>query len=183
MLTAARYAANAMRALDAGLGKLPASEPPPLYSFDPDTGRLAVTTPAYNTAIVAANGGAHPYGGLDLARLFNAHQEVAANIGGTGRNAFGLRVGGRCAPSTARAPPARRWNSCARRGGWARRAGGTRTPARSRTCVSAAPSPRGGLRARVAYRFTARAIEGRWSVSGTGGRAVVTFPSWGRTAG
>ena len=91
-LTAARYAANAMRALDAGLGKLPASEPPPLYSFDPDTGRLAVTTPAYNTAIIAANGGAHPYGGLDLARLFDAHQEVAANIGGTGRNAFGLHV-------------------------------------------------------------------------------------------
>ena len=29
--------------------------PPPLYAFDPDIGRLAVTTPAYNTAIVAVN--------------------------------------------------------------------------------------------------------------------------------
>ena len=62
-LTAARYAANAIRALDAGLGSRPASEPPPLYSFDPDTGRLAVTTPAYNTAIVAANAARTPTAG------------------------------------------------------------------------------------------------------------------------
>ena len=180
-LTAARYAANAMRALDAGLGKLPASEPPPLYSFDPDTGRLAVTTPAYNTAIIAANGGAHPYGGLDLARLFDAHQEVAANIGGTGRNAFGLRVGGlrtQYGPRTARAPLelVRAPRGVGAKG--ARHAyAGPFTDLRVRGSVAA-----GGLRARVAYRFTARAIEGRWSVSGTGGRAAVTFPSWGRTA-
>ena len=102
-LTAARYAANAMRALDAGLGEQPASEPPPLYSFDPDTGRLAVTTPAYNTAIVAANGGAHPYGGLDLARLFDAHQEVAANIGGTGQQRLWVARG--LAAHAIRRPP------------------------------------------------------------------------------
>ncbi len=180
-LTAARYAANAMRALDAGLGERPASEPPPLYSFDPDTGRLAVTTPVYNTAIVAANGGAHPYGGLDLARLFDAHQEVAANIGGTHNNAFGLRVGSlrtqygarRAAPTLelVRAP----WGVGAKGG---RRAyAGPFEDLRVRGSVVA-----GGLRARVEYRFTAVAIEGRWSVSGSGGRATVTFPSWGRAA-
>jgi hypothetical protein len=34
----------------------------------------------------------------------------------------------------------------------------------------------------VAYRFTATAIEARWTVSGQGGRARVTFPSGGRGA-
>ncbi len=91
-LAAARYAANAVKALEAGLGRRPASAPPALYSFDPDTGRLAVTTPAYNTAIVAANQKAHPYGGVEIARLFDARQEVAANVGGTGVNAFGIHV-------------------------------------------------------------------------------------------
>src|SRR3954447_4042378 len=96
-VTAARYAGNAMRALDAGLATAPSAEPGGLYSYDPDTGKLAISTPAYNTAIVPVNQRAFPYGGLDLARLFDADQEVAANLGGTGAAAFGLSVrsGGR----------------------------------------------------------------------------------------
>ena len=96
ILAAARYEANAIRALEAGLGHAPAAEPPALYSFDPDTGRLAVTTPTYNTAIIAVNQRAFPYGGLDLARLYDGGQDVAANIGGTGTATFGLtaRSGG-----------------------------------------------------------------------------------------
>jgi len=93
-LAASRYAANAMRAVAAGLGSAQASQPPALYSFDPDTGRLAVTTSAYNTAIVAVNYGAFPYGGLDLARLFDGDQNVAADIGGVPPAAFGLEVRG-----------------------------------------------------------------------------------------
>src|SRR5689334_3313612 len=81
LLAAARVEANAARAVDAGLDARAGSEPPPLYAFDPDIGRLAVTTPAYNTAIVAVNQRAFPYGGLDLARLFDARQDVAADIG------------------------------------------------------------------------------------------------------
>ena len=68
------------------------TEPPALYAYDPDIGRLAVTTPAYNTAIVAVNQRAFPYGGLDLARLFDGRQEVAANIGGTPPASFGALV-------------------------------------------------------------------------------------------
>ena len=96
ILAAARYQANAIRALEAGLGHAPAAEPPALYSFDPDTGRLAVTTPTYNTAIIAINQRAFPYGGLALARLYDGGQDVAANIGGTGTATFGLtaRSGG-----------------------------------------------------------------------------------------
>ena len=91
-LAASRVQANAARAIDAGLGKKASSEPPPLYSYDPDIGRLAVTTPTYNTAIVAVNQKAFPYGGLDLARLFDGQQEVAANIGGRPPASFGLLV-------------------------------------------------------------------------------------------
>ena len=110
-LAAARYAANAHACAAGRARPRAASEPPALYSFDPDTGRLAVTTPAYNTAIVPINHRSMPYGGLDLARLFDGRQEVAANIGGTGANAFGLTVarsgrtvlrtqyGGRAAPA------------------------------------------------------------------------------------
>jgi hypothetical protein len=91
-LALARIEANAARAVDAGLGARAAAEPPPLYAYDPDIGRLAVTTPTYNTAIVAVNQHAFPYGGLDLARLFDGEQEVAANIGGRPPASFGLLV-------------------------------------------------------------------------------------------
>ena len=91
-LGAARVLANAARAIDAGLGRARSTEPPALYSFDPDIGRLAVTTPAYNTAIVAVNQRAFPYGGIDLARLFDGNQEVAANIGGTPPASFGALI-------------------------------------------------------------------------------------------
>ena len=91
-LAVSRMQANAARAVDAGLGKKASATPPPLYSYDPDIGRLAVTTPTYNTAVVAVNQRAFPYGGLDLARLFDGQQEVAANIGGRTTAAFGLYV-------------------------------------------------------------------------------------------
>src|SRR3954469_4541012 len=92
LLAAARVEANAARALGAGLEAQAGSEPPPLYAFDPDIGRLAVTTPTYNTAIVAVNQRAFPYGGLDLAPLFDAHEDVAANIGGRPPASFGVMV-------------------------------------------------------------------------------------------
>ncbi len=115
-LAAARYEANAMRALEAGLGHAAAQEPPALYSFDPDTGRLAITTPAYNTAIVATNQHAFPYGGIDLARLYDADQHVAANIGGTGLAGFGLvaRAGGRVLRTQYGSRGARRLTAAAR---------------------------------------------------------------------
>lgn len=89
-LGVSRMQANAARAISAGLGSLAASPPPSLYAFDPDVGRLAVTTPAYNTAVLAVNQGAFPYGGIELARLFDGEQDVAANLGGRPPSAFGL---------------------------------------------------------------------------------------------
>ena len=91
-LAAARMMGNACRAVIFGLDTMPASEPPPLYAYDPDIGRLAITTPAYNTAIVAVNQGAFPYGGVEPARLFDGDHRVVANVGGTGDACFGIVV-------------------------------------------------------------------------------------------
>src|SRR3954465_10867383 len=78
-LAASRIQANAARAIDAGLGKRTSAAPPPLYAYDPDIGRLAVTTPVYNTAVVAGSQKAFPYGGPGPARLFDGPQEDASN--------------------------------------------------------------------------------------------------------
>jgi hypothetical protein len=91
-LAVARMQANAAQACVYGLSRVRAEAPPPLYAYDPDTGRLAVTTPAYNTAIVAVNQGAFPYGGVELARLFDGDQRIAANVGGRPPAAFGVVV-------------------------------------------------------------------------------------------
>ena len=187
-LGTARMAANAARAVAAGLGSAPVSEPPPLYAFDPDTGRLAVTTPFYNTAIVPVSQGAFPYGGIELARLFDGTQEVAANIGGRPPAAFGLLVRDRAGRRLLATQTPRK------------RLGGrplhlTRAPAG----VGASPSERrafarpfhdlratgtvrrGRIVARTSHRFTARAVDVRWSVRGAGGDSVtILFPSWGQ---
>ena len=89
---AARMQANAARAVALGLAKLPATEPPSLYSFDGDIGRLAVTTPAYNTTVLAVNQHAFPYGGIELARLYDGDQRVVANVGGRPLASFGVLV-------------------------------------------------------------------------------------------
>jgi hypothetical protein len=91
-LHAARVACDAAHAVTWGLGRMTATEPPPLYAYDPDIGRLAVTTPVYNTAILTVNMGAVPYGGTELARLYDGEQRVAANIGGVPPAAFGVSV-------------------------------------------------------------------------------------------
>jgi hypothetical protein len=87
-----RMMANAARAIAYGMGSMPASDPPPLYSFDYDTGRLAVSTPAYSTALVPSNRGAFPYGGLDPVRLFGPGQHPVGSLGGVPPEALGVVV-------------------------------------------------------------------------------------------
>jgi hypothetical protein len=88
----ARFQALAAEAVLRGLGDKPAAEPPPMYAFDPQIGRLTVSTPAYNTAIVTTSNDAFPYGGIDLARLFDGRQRVVSHIGGRAPAAMGLIV-------------------------------------------------------------------------------------------
>jgi hypothetical protein len=87
-----RIMANAARAIAFGMGSMPATDPPPLYSFDYDTGRLAVSTPTYSTALVPYNRGAFPYGGLDPVRLFGAGQQPVGSLGGVPPEAMGVVV-------------------------------------------------------------------------------------------
>ncbi|MDA0172730.1 hypothetical protein OJ998_26745 [Solirubrobacter taibaiensis] len=193
-LGAARVLANAARAIDAGLGRARSTEPPALYSFDPDIGRLAVTTPAYNTAIVAVNQRAFPYGGLDLARLFDGNQEVAANIGGTPPASFGALVrdvNGRrvLASQVARTSVDRSVTPLqltkAPSGAGARASSSTTSayagPFTDLRATGTISSSAGSVR--VSHRFDPKWIQTHWDITRRGSRALsadILFPSTGR---
>jgi hypothetical protein len=192
-LAASRVQANAARAIDAGLGKKASSVPPPLYAYDPDIGRLAVTTPAYNTAIVAVNQKAFPYGGLDLARLFDGQQEVAANIGGRPPASFGLLVrdvgGHQVAASQlgrARVEPGvrpLRLTKAPHGAGAVSSAAVGRAYAGPFTDLRATgTAATRGLALRVTHRFTPDWIQTSWTATRRSGNARYTadvlFPSW-----
>ena len=178
-LYASRIAANAMRALTLGLGARPAADPPPLYSFDRETGRLAVTTPRYSTAIVPDNRGAFAYGGIELARLYGAGQRVAATTGGRPPSAFGVVI-----------------RDAAGRALLASQGGRSRT--RLRLLDRDAPSgpfrqlratgtiARAALRITTTHRFEADGIAVRWDIrcrGGCAGREIeVQLPTWGEDA-
>jgi hypothetical protein len=195
-LSAARMQANAARAVDLGLGALPSELPPPLYAYDPDVGRLAVTTPAYSTAVTVVDYERLPYGGAELARLFDGEMRVAAGIGGRAPAAFGVvarQVGtgrrvesqrGRPRASLAR-PPLRLFE--APRGAVARPQAYPRRPYAGpfRRLEAVAVTRDQALTITTRHRFRADSIEtlwtveprraarGRWSVD-------VLFPSTGR---
>jgi hypothetical protein len=194
-LGASRMQANAARAIDAGLGEMSAAEPPALYSFDPDIGRLAVTTRSYNTAIIAVNQRAFPYGGVEMARLFDGRQDVAGGIGGTPPASFGVWIrdlaGHRLLGSQlGRAAVSR--NTTPLRLTKAPKG----TTARASSSVGAAyagafkdlravgTTSGGGFRVTTSHRFTPDYIDTRWTVRG-GSRRVTTdvlFPSTGARA-
>jgi hypothetical protein len=190
-LALARMSSNAARAVAAGLGSAPAKEPPSMYAFDPDTGRLAVTTADYNTAIVPSSRGAYPYGGIDLARLYDGRQEVASGIGGRPPAAFGLLVrdiSGRRAFATQVPDRGRLWLTEAPRGVRARASAWTgRAYAGPFQDLRASGIARGGgWTGRTSHRFTAFFVQTTWSLKRTGARgratADVLFPSWGSDA-
>ena len=172
-LAAARHAPNAMRALQAGLGRARAAAPPALYAFDPDTGRLAVTTPRYSTAIVAVNHRAFPYGGVDLARLLGADGQVIGTLGGTGTGASAC-AWARSARSTAAARTQQERRRCASstppampsrqpRARWARATLASRAAATAREATSAGVARRPATSAGPARRAatTAGLVRGR----------------------
>jgi hypothetical protein len=190
IFAASRMAANAARAVMAGVPFREGAEPPPLYSFDPAVGRLAVTTPVYNTAITAVTNGAYPYGGIDLARLYDDRQEVAATLGARMPASFGIVARNR--HGTARLVTSRPAS---------RRAPGPPLRLlRAPLGVDSAGSPlrafagpfdvlrvtgvkrAGGVVARSTYTFRPGSIVGAWSVHASTSRrrsAEALFPSTG----
>ncbi len=190
LFAASRMVANAARAVMAGVPFREGSEPPPLYSFDPAVGRLAVSTPAYNTAITAVTNGAYPYGGIDLARLYDDRQEVAATIGARMPASFGIVARNRrgaprlvtSRPASERAPglPLRLLRAPLGVGS----AGSPLRPFAGPFDVLRVTGVRraGGVVARSTYTFRPRSIVGAWSVSATTSRrrsAEALFPSTG----
>jgi len=198
LLSAARMQANAARAAGLGLGALPSEQPPPLYAYDPDVGRLAVTTPAYSTAVTVVDRRRLPYGGAELARLFDGEMRVAAGIGGRPPASFGVvarehRTGRRVASQEGRArgslrrPPLRLLE--APRGAVPRPKAYPRRPYAGAFAAleAVAVTHDEALEIRTRHRFTAgwvqtrwtvtprRAARGRWSVD-------VVFPSTGAGA-
>jgi hypothetical protein len=190
LFAASRMAANAARAVMAGIPFREGEEPPPLYAFDPAVGRLAVTTPAYNTAITAVTNGAYPYGGIDLARLYDDRQEVAATLGARMPASFGIVARNRhgtarlvtSRPASERAPRAPLRLLRAPLG-----VGSAGSPLRA----FAGPfdvlrvtgvKRSGGVVARSTYTFRRRAIIGAWTVKASTSRrrsAEALFPSTG----
>jgi len=190
LLSASRIVANAARAVSAGIPARAGAEPPPLYAFDPDVGRLAVTTPFYNTAITAITQGAYPYGGIDIARLYDDRQEVAATLGARAPASFGLLVRDRRGNArlvTARPasdqttpPPLRLVRA-------PRGVGSAGTPLRPfagrfRVLTVTGTAHGAGVDARSTYTFRRSSIFGEWAVrTRTTARrsAEVLFPSTG----
>ena len=197
-LSAARMQANAARAVSLGLGAAAAEEPPPLYAYDPDVGRLAVTTPAYSTAIAVVDRRRLPYGGAELARLFDGKMQVAAGIGGVPPASFGVvarehRSGRRVASQQGRPrgslrhPPLRLLE--APRGAVARPQAYPRRPyAGPFSLLEAEAVTRGeGIVVTTRHRFRADRIETRWRVEPRRRRrgswsVDVLFPSTGAGA-
>jgi hypothetical protein len=190
----ARMAANAARALTLGLNTMEAEAPPPVYAFDADIGRLAVSTPRYGAAVIVNGGGAFPYGGIELARLFDGAATPVGGIGGRAPAAFGIIV----------------------RGAGNRRLFVSQTPRKHTGRLILSRSPRGrvdhlrrlprdpdagpfgeleavgeaeGRHAAVTarHRFTAGYVETTWEVRRPRGRrravrVEALFPSWGQSA-
>jgi hypothetical protein len=189
LFAASRVVANAARAIAVGLPARGGAEPPPLYAFDPATGRLAVTTPHYNTAITAVTNGAYPYGGLDLARLYDGRQEVAATLGARMPASFGIvarnRRGGirlvTARPASERGRQPLRLLRAPRGVG---SSGSALWPfaGRFRVLRAGGRVTGGGVSARSTYTFRRREIVGEWTVRSTTKRrrsAEALFPSTG----
>ena len=190
VLAGARVQANAAQAALLGLADMPSSVPPPLYSFDPDVGRLAVTTPAYNTAVIPVNHDA-------FLRRDRAGAPVRRRPGSgerRGRATAGLVRGGR-----ARRRGADRVCLAAGAGAVGREAAAAARGAARRDLEPAElsePAVRGrvrdpagpgrhrraaGSRSAPRTRFKAAYIETEWRVSGAKGKQIeVLFPSWGK---
>jgi hypothetical protein len=178
------------RAIGMGMGSLPSVRPPPLYAYDYDTGRVAITTPRYSTAIVPDDRGAMGYGGIDLARLFGPGQRVASGTGGRPPGAFGVVVSGargRTVLATQRSRPGQRVRVLRSPHGRLARASaypprpyaGPFTIVETRGTVA-----RGKLRVTSDYRFRRAMIAGRWHAGCRklcpAYRVRALFPTWGR---
>jgi hypothetical protein len=193
MLFAARMASNAAQAIALDLASVAGTPPPPMYSFDPDSQRLAVSTPAYSTAILVHNRRAVNYGGLDLNRLFDSEQRPVACTAGSGLANFIARIrdpGGKVLLSTQMGDTASMSVVAIGRDGLPRHAGPASAPyplepyAGPMRGVSAGGQvARGAAAIRTEHRLLAETIELDWEFTlPARARWEVALPSYGKEA-
>ena len=137
--------------------------------------------------------GAYPYGGIDLARLYDGRQDVAAGIGGRPPASFGLlvrdvsgrRVFASQLPDRGRLRLTQAPHGVARERLRVDRA--ARTPGPFQDLRAAGIARGGGWLARTSHRFTSFFVQTTWTLRRAGARgrasADVLFPSWGSGAG
>jgi hypothetical protein len=146
---------------------------------------------------VPVSQGAFPYGGIELARLYDGAQEVAAGIGGRPPASFGLLVRDSRkrrllvtqTPRTrlpARAAPLRLTRAPAGVGVRPRTRARSAYAGPFRDLRAAGHVRSGGFLAEVTHRFTYGFVESRWALRRSGGprryTADVLFPSTGSGA-
>jgi hypothetical protein len=152
---------------------------------------LTVTTPSYNTAITAVSNGAFPYGGIELARLFDSRQRVVSHIGGRAPAGIGVMVSapGRIIASSQRPRavlrPGRRpiTLTTSPRGRIRKGTRYPRAPYAGRFTVLETDgfSRRAGVVFRSRYRFSSDRIDISWRISRARTDALsaeALFPSW-----
>lgn len=89
LFTVSRFASHAARLAQLRFGRRKEIRPPAWFAYDPDAGRLAVSTKRYSTGILLR----HPtdwIGGIELSRLFAAAGDPVSGTGGSARSAFGV---------------------------------------------------------------------------------------------
>jgi hypothetical protein len=193
MLFAARMASNAAQAISLNLAAVAGAPPPPMYSFDPDSQRLAVSTPVYSTGILVHNRHAVNYGGLDLNRLFDARQQPVGCTAGTGLANFMARIsdhGGKLLLSTQMGNEASMSISVTQRDGSLRRVGPASLPyplnayaGPMRAVLATGRVAHGAAAIATAHRLLAETIECNWELTlPARGRWEVALPSYGPEA-
>ncbi|MBO9533709.1 MAG: hypothetical protein J7513_12125 [Solirubrobacteraceae bacterium] len=77
--------------LDGRFQDVPSTEPPNWFAHDQETGRYALSTPTYNTAILPTRAG-QGQGGVEPVRLFDGLMRPLTSLGGRGTGSFGLAL-------------------------------------------------------------------------------------------
>jgi hypothetical protein len=198
LLGLARAAANSARAAGVGAGVAKSKKPNSLYSYDPSSGRTAVTTPVYSTTVMPVNEGAFPYGGIEMARLFrNKKVSVpAGNIGGRPPAAFGVVItdsaGHRVLASqvgrphlSKGTPPLRLIDAPEGVGVRGDSPAGKAFAAPFTLLKATGVTTAAGLTERTTHTFTPESVLERWDIGSTTARRLTTeidFPSTGPNA-
>ncbi len=193
LLFAARMASNAAQAIALDLASVAGEEPPPMYSFDPDSQRLAVSTPTYATAILVHNRRAVSYGGLDLCRLFDGRAQPVGCTAGAGIANFLARIrdrGDEELLSTQLGEDAEMSIAAIQRDGSVRHAGPTSAPyprdayaGPMRSVQAAGRVAHGAAAIATSHLFTAETIRLGWELTlPAAARWELALPSYGPLA-